>query len=306
MKSFSARVKEHLCEKCLEELGIGEKAKEKWNECCGNSFLRAILLFLSKPCPDGDEIFSTFPLLLEIVAFVLIRSFDLEAKVDQAPGGRRGYSLHLPQGERERILRESAHLPEKGCERCRVLFVRGAFLSCGTVLDPAKGYHAAFSPCGEEGIGELCRTLSLFDISLRRSKNKNGVLLYLKESAAVEDLLSLMGSQRYSLEMMNQKIDKSIRAGINRRQNFEDANLKKTVNGAQSVIRAIRFLEAEGVLETLPEPLQKVAKLRTSYPEVSLTELVERYEEEITKSGLNHRLQKLCAIAEKWKKKDFE
>ena len=98
--------------------------------------------------------------------------------------------------------------------------------------------------------------------------------------------------------MENQKIEKSIRAGINRRQNFDGANLKKTVDGAQSVILAIRYLEEEGILETLPEPLQNAAKLRTSYPEVSLKDLVEHSEEAITKSGLNHRLLKLCALAE--------
>ena len=57
----------------------------------------------------------------------------------------------------------------------------------------------------------------------------------------------------------------------------------------------------EGILETLSEPLQKAARLRLSLPEVSLAELCRFSEEKITKSGLNHRLQKLLAIAEKTK-----
>ena len=195
MKSFSASVKEHLCEKCLEELGIGQKSKEKWKECCSNSFLRSILLFLSKPTHEGCEIFSSFSELLEIVAFVLIRSFGYEASVDRAPRGMNGFSLHIPEKIRESILYKTQGLPQNGCDCCRVLFVRAAFLSCGTVMDPAKGYHAAFAPTTSDGKEELMETLSEFGVMLRQSQNKNGTLLYVKDSATVEDLLSLMGSQ---------------------------------------------------------------------------------------------------------------
>ena len=51
----------------------------------------------------------------------------------------------------------------------------------------------------------------------------------------------------------------------------------------------------------MSDPLQKAARLRLSLPEVSLAELCRFSEEKITKSGLNHRLQKLLAIAEKTK-----
>ncbi|MBR2615779.1 MAG: DNA-binding protein WhiA, partial [Clostridia bacterium] len=109
---------------------------------------------------------------------------------------------------------------------------------------------------------------------------------------------------RFSLDLMNQRIDKSLRGNINRRLNFDGANLKKTVDGAQRVIEAIGYLERKGILETLPEPMQKAAKLRLSYPEVSLGELVERSEDKITKSGLNHRLQKFVLLAQKVKQEE--
>jgi DNA-binding protein WhiA len=113
-----------------------------------------------------------------------------------------------------------------------------------------------------------------------------------------------MGAQKFSLDLMNEKIEKSIRGNINRRQNFDEANMKKSVDRAQAAIVAIRYLEEEGVLETLPETLQKAAKLRIAYPEVSLGELLDRSEEKLTKSGLYHRLQKLVALAEKRKEKE--
>jgi len=133
---------------------------------------------------------------------------------------------------------------------------------------------------------------------------KQRFLVYLKESTKIEDLLSLMGAQKFALDLMNSKIEKSIRGDINRRQNFDGANMQKSINGAMHVIGSIRYLEEKGVLTTLSEPLQKAAKLRLSFPEASLAELCHRSEELITKSGLNHRLQKLCAMAKKLKKED--
>lgn len=302
MGSFSSQVKDHLTERCLEEMGIGEKNKVKWKECCGRSFLRAVFLFLAKEEREGCVLSSTREALLEITEYALIRLLNTEAVVSRREGGKK-VQLILPAGERARILRKTKNSGER-CERCRVLFVRAAFLSCGTVLDPAKGYHASFRTADVESAEELFENLSEFGVEAKTTLDEKGFLVYLKESGKIEDLLSLIGAQKYALELMNSKIEKSIRGDINRRQNFDDANMQKSIDGAMHVIEAIRFLEEKGRLDTLPEPLQKAAKLRLSFPEVSLKELCLRSEEEITKSGLNHRLQKLCALAEKMKKEE--
>ncbi len=302
MESFSSSIKQYLCQRSFEELGFGEKERVKWKPCCGQAFLRAVFLFLSRTEKDRVSLFSRQRELLELTAYLLIRHFDLEAEV--LSDGTTG-AIYLPSGSRERILKETETVLKEDCENCRILFVRAAFLSCGTVLDPKKGYHAAFLTPGEEA-SELLDVLLQFGVPARSRKEKKGNLVYLKESGKIEDLLSIIGAQRFSLELMNQKIEKSIRGNINRRQNFDDANLKKTVFGAQSVIAAIHYLEEKGILNHLSDPLQKAAKLRLSYPEVSLQELCERCEEEITKSGLNHRLQKLLNLAKDHKKKEEE
>jgi DNA-binding protein WhiA len=166
-------------------------------------------------------------------------------------------------------------------------------------LDPEKGYHAAFLAQGKKETEELVRVLDGFGIEPKISETREGTLVYLKESSRIEDLLSVMGAQKFSLDLMNKRIDKSIRGNINRRLNFDGANLKKTVNSSQNIISAIQYLSEKGILETLPEGLQNAAKLRLSYPEVSLSELLNYGEESLTKSGLNHRFQKICRLAEK-------
>ena len=53
---------------------------------------------------------------------------------------------------------------------------------------------------------------------------------------------------------------------------------------------------------TLDEKVKRVAVLRMDYPEASLNELCEvynyEYDEEITKSGMKHRLTKLRTLAD--------
>lgn len=302
MESFSSSVKAYLCDKSFEELGFGEKERVKWKECCGKAFLRSVFLFLVQEENGAEILSSDREKLLEICAYLLIRSFDIEAKVlKRDRGNRRGAILSLPQGSTKKVLTASEDFMVRGCERCRVLYVRGALLSRGTIMDPEKGYHAAFRAQDEFGADELCSVLESFGIESKKNSEEERISVYLKESGKIEDLLSAIGAQKYSLELMEKRVEKSIRADISRRQNFDNANMARAINGAQSIISAVHFLEEEGILETLSEPLQKAARLRLSLPEVSLAELCRFSEEKITKSGLNHRLQKLLAIAEKTK-----
>ena len=144
--------------------------------------------------------------------------------------------------------------------------------------------------------------LGSFGIEAKKHTEQGSPALYLKESEKIEDLLSAIGAQKFSLELMEKRVEKSIRADISRRQNFDNANMARAIDGAQSTIVAIQSLKDAGVLETLPEPLQKAARLRLARPEVSLAELCRLSEEKITKSGLNHRLQKLVLLADQLKK----
>ena len=52
------------------------------------------------------------------------------------------------------------------------------------------------------------------------------------------------------------------------------------------------------MLATLPAPLQQAAQLRLEYPELSLSELGEMMSPPLSRSGMNHRLQKLIDLAE--------
>lgn len=184
------------------------------------------------------------------------------------------------------------------CENCARAFIRGLFLSVGSVVDPMKAYHLEFAISDEEKcikVSEyLCNTGFPVKITVRRGVRA----IYLKESEAVEDFFTFVGAPQTALAIMNAKILRDIRNNENRKANCDTANIFKSTGAAAAQIKAIKKIEQNGKLLTLPEPLRITAMLRLEYPEVSLAELAALHEPPITKSGVTHRLAKLQAACE--------
>ena len=96
----------------------------------------------------------------------------------------------------------------------------------------------------------------------------------------------------------NVRILKDMRNTINRKVNCEAANINKTVKAASRQVEDILLIRDTIGLATLAEGLEQIALLRIEYPEASLKELGEMLSPPVGKSGVNHRLKKLCDIAE--------
>ena len=60
----------------------------------------------------------------------------------------------------------------------------------------------------------------------------------------------------------------------------------------------IELIKKKHKFSSLPENLQEIANLRIENPDVSLIELGKLLKEPIGKSGVNHRLKRISAIAE--------
>ena len=89
-----------------------------------------------------------------------------------------------------------------------------------------------------------------------------------------------------------------MRNSINRKVNCETANINKTVNAAVKQIQDIELIRDMRGLDSLPQNLREMALLRLEYPDAPLKELGSYLEPPVGKSGVNHRLRKLSAIAE--------
>lgn len=182
-------------------------------------------------------------------------------------------------------------------ECCIHSFLRGVFMACGSVTNPEKEYHLELA-VGEEALaGEIAALVEECGIPFRCTSRKGSSVLYLKESEPIEDMLTLMGAVNSSLELMNVKIYKDVRNKVNRVTNCETANIGKTVNAAAAQLEQIRLIERTVGLDDLPDDLRELAELRLENPEMSLRELCMALSEPISRSGVNHRLKRLAAIA---------
>ena len=185
---------------------------------------------------------------------------------------------------------------------CPQSFIRGAFLACGNINDPEKEYRAEFNVKNEKLAKELCELIANYGITMKKSVRTSGVQLYVKDSESVEDLLTLMGAGKKTLDIIDTKILKEVKNNINRVGNFDSANISRTVEASIKQRTAIEYLEKTDRLYSLPHELLNAALLRKSNPNATLKELCRLSDTALTVSGLNHRLKKIVEIYEKIKK----
>ncbi len=184
------------------------------------------------------------------------------------------------------------------CDACARAYLRGAFLVCGAVTDPERDYHLEFALPHYNLSRDLLTLLREVDFPAKSTTRGGNYIVYIKGSEAIEDCLTYLGATKASLEMMGVKMVKSIRNDTNRRINCESANIDKTVQAASNQMVALRRIEETCGIGALPEELQTVAKLRLENPDLSLRDLGELMEPPLTRSGINHRLQRILKFAE--------
>ena len=188
------------------------------------------------------------------------------------------------------------------CQICVSAYIGAAFLCSGTVIDPQKEYNLEFLTSRTNLARDFEALLAEHEFAPHRTR-RNGVnLIYVKTGANVERLLSFMGAVNAAEEMHAQKAFKQVRNQTNRQTNCDTANLGKTARANAQTLKAIRFLEEQDALSTLPEVLQQAAAKRMQYPDLSLTALCGCFEPAVSKSGLSHRMKKLEALAENLRK----
>jgi DNA-binding protein WhiA len=120
-------------------------------------------------------------------------------------------------------------------------------------------------------------------------------VVYVKDGDGIVRLLSVMGASRAVIEFENVRVVRSVSGEVNRRLNFETANIGKTIGSGLRQAAAIETLEARGVLELLPPALQEMARWRRQNPDLNLGELAGRMN--LSKSAVNHRLRRLQDLA---------
>ena len=181
---------------------------------------------------------------------------------------------------------------------CKRAFIRGAFLASGSISDPEKGYHFEIVCPDEKKAGHLRDLIRSFDIDAKVVVRKKSHVVYVKEGAQIVDILAVMEANVALMNLENIRILKEMRNTVNRKVNCEMANINKTVSAAVKQIEDIKLIEEKKGFQSLNDGLAEIAELRLQYPEATLKELGMMLNPQVGKSGVNHRLRKLSAIAD--------
>ena len=172
------------------------------------------------------------------------------------------------------------------------------------MTDPAKSYHLDFTVKTEEERDALYQILSDVGLDFRVTMRAGKHVLYIKDSAAIEDFLVFIGAQPAAFELMNKKIEREFRNSVNRQVNCDTANIEKQLASAQKYIEAIRYLIETEAIDRLSPELKNTAFLRLEHEQLNLADLGRTVNPPVSKSGMKHRLEKILAFANEEKQKN--
>lgn len=181
---------------------------------------------------------------------------------------------------------------------CKRAYIRGAFLASGSLSDPEKTYHLEFVGHNKEHTEALKELVNSFDMNAKIISRKKYYVLYLKEGRQVVDLLNVMEAHIALMALENLRILKEMRNNVNRIVNCETANISKVVKAGVMQTMDIEYIDSQVGLETLPESLEEIARIRMEYPLATLKEIGERLTPMVGKSGVNHRFRRINQIVE--------
>lgn len=185
---------------------------------------------------------------------------------------------------------------QKDC--CRRAFIKGVFMTSGSISDPEKGYHFEVVCDNPERAELISGIIHNFGIDSKVIARKRYHVVYIKDGTMIVDMLNLMGAYSSLMDMENIRILKDIANNVNRKVNCEAANLNKTVNAAVRQIEDIEYIIKVKGIHYLPDNLVELAQARLEARDASLKELGEMINPPIGKSGVNHRLRKISEIAD--------
>jgi len=296
--SFSSETKAELCRVPLQK------------QCCALAEAYGILLYCNMFTADEVRIVTGNALLTERLPKLFKKAFGLA--FDAVPSanirGKQTFSITNKEAIRQifsiygyearGILAHHINLGVLEDNCCKAAFLRGAFLTGGSITDPAKSYHLELVTDHYNVSRETFSILLELGFSPKDATRGGNYVIYFKQSEAIEDFFTLLGAPLSAMDIMSAKVEKDMRNAVNRRVNCDSANADKIVLAAQEQLDSIRRIERLTGLDELPEKLREAALLRIANPEASLTDLAALAIPPVSKSCISHRLRKLTELGE--------
>lgn len=294
--SFCTQVKQELCK------------LPPSRSCCAVAESYGVLLFCNTFSPRSVRIVTESRDFAQRLPRLFQKAFGLT--FDQMPESDQGKQIFTVDDARKIrhiydvfgleaatnvALQVNLGILEEDC--CRAAFLRGAFMAGGSVTDPEKRYHLELATSHLRVSREVRTLMDEMGFAPKCIDRAGSHVLYFKQSDLIEDFLTTLGAPVCAMGVMEAKVEKDLRNGVNRRVNCETANLGKAVDAAQEQLAAIRRLEERGLFQDLPDKLRQTAQLRRENPEATLLELAQAMDPPVSKSAINHRMRKLIELS---------
>ena len=294
--SFSYGVKSEICKEMIS------------HRCCAIAECYGILLFCNSFSEKSIRIITEHPDFAQRIVKLFKKTFSLEfdeMPEDEPENGKFVFRMENPEKIKKiyntfdlSAGQHVTHHLNRGIlegECCDVSFVRGAFLSGGSVIDPGKRYHLELTTSHNKICAETYSLL--LDLGfVPKDTMRNGLcVLYFKQSDQIEDFLTAIGAPICAMDIMEAKVEKQMRNKVNRVCNCDMANLNKTAVAGAEQLAAIQTLKKKGIYDTLPEKIKEVAAVREADANASLSEIALQLS--LTKSAVNHRMRKIMELA---------
>ena len=197
----------------------------------------------------------------------------------------------------EDLTVKSRYLQNSCCKRA---FIRGAFLTSGSMSDPEKAYDLEFIVASKAMANDLKKLINSFvDLSCKITERGKKYVVYMKKADYVRDTLAIMGASSQVFHLEEIRIKKSMVNSAKRTVNCDNANVDRTIEASMTQIGAIKKIEKLKGLDFLPDKLAEAARLRLENPEMSIAALGELCDPPLKKSGINKRLMRIEEIASK-------
>lgn len=298
MRSFSAEAKAEVC-RAFPQSG-----------CCALAECFGILLFCNSFRNDAVKIITESPEFAALLPKLFKKAFGFgfDNQAGEGKGGKQIFQIQNPRKlenmmeafgfDTRQTLSLHVNLPVVEEECCKTAFLRGAFLSGGSVTDPVKGYHLELATT-HHSVAKECYLLIQETLGFlpKLASRSGGKVVYLKQSEQIADFLTFLGASVASMGIIEARLEHELNNKVNRRCNCDDANITKVVEASQEHLNAIRILRERNQFDDLPEKLKQAAQVREENPEASLTELAGLIEPKISKPAMNHRLKRLVELA---------
>ena len=268
------------------------------SSCCRKAFIYGVLFTKAKLCRD-EVIFNTeSDPYAEFLSKYIKEFFGKDAKVSRPAGGGRCRQVSFSSKSASKYLESLAESKDpvvEKCALCKTAFLRGIFFASGRICDPAKQYLLEFSPVNYPET--VINIFSELGIEMKLTERRGEPLIYVKKSSTIEDFFAFASLNNAAFEIMNVKIEGELRNNANRIANCETNNIDRAVNATLKQLMVLDALDKANLLSSLPEELERTARLRLKHRDLSIPQLAAIHVPTISKSGLTHRLKRITEIA---------